>query len=86
MNQPTTRVDPLGRSAALTKNTPIGSRGIGEPSGSAWPIAGGSRRAIVDTSTRRCSSLRDCAPAVSSKFMLGALRLRVNGGDAAARV
>ena len=49
MNQPLRRVDPLGRSAAPTETRPTAPR-VPEPmTGSAWPICGGSVRAIVDT-------------------------------------
>jgi len=49
MNQPLMRVDPLGRSAALTETRPTAPRAPAPMTGSVWPICGGSVRAIVDT-------------------------------------
>jgi hypothetical protein len=51
MNQPLRRVDPLGRSASSTPLGPSGASPDQPIRGSAWPISGGSVRAIVDTKT-----------------------------------
>ena len=48
MNQPLRRVDPLGRSASLNSPRPNFPWAPMSSSGSAWPICGGSERAIVD--------------------------------------
>jgi len=48
MNQPLRRVDPLGRSATPTEIRPTAPRALVPLTGSAWPICGGSVRAIVD--------------------------------------
>ena len=51
MNQPLRRVDPLGRSATPTEIRPTAPRALVPLTGSAWPICGGSVRAIVDRET-----------------------------------
>jgi hypothetical protein len=49
MNQPLRRVDPLGRSAPSALHHSIHAYLDQLATGSIWPIAGGSREAIVDT-------------------------------------
>ena len=49
MNQPLRRVDPLGRSAPVNPERPTLLWLPTPSSGPAWPIRGGSDRAIVDT-------------------------------------
>ena len=59
MNQPLRRMDPLGRAAPSTPYTPNDSWLEPPARGSAWPISGGSMRAIVDSQVHVGSSRSD---------------------------
>jgi hypothetical protein len=58
MNQPLRRVDPLGRSAPSAPHHSIDAYLDPLAPGSAWPISGGSREAIVDTGSELGEFLR----------------------------